>query len=68
MLKQHLTLGIPCSNRYQGQVQVYNILSQFIQSETDNIPKLHDLHRFESNSEHFEFIDFLHIDNYYLFL
>jgi hypothetical protein len=38
-----------------------------IQSAWDNIAELDDLHHFESDAEHFEFIDSLLADNNYMF-
>jgi hypothetical protein len=59
MLKQRLTLDITRSNRYQVRAQVDKVISHFIQSAMDNIAKLYDLHRFESDAEHLEFVDSL---------
>jgi len=67
MLKQRPTLDITLSNRYQVRAQVDNVKSHFIQSARDNIAELYDLHCFESNAEHLEFIDSLLADNKYLF-
>jgi len=67
MLKQRPTLDITRSNRYQVRTQVDNFKSHFIQSARDNIAELYDLHRFESNAEHLEFIDSLLADDEYLF-
>jgi hypothetical protein len=68
MLKQRPTLDITRSNQYQVRAQVDKVKSHFIQSGTDNIAELYDLHRFESATEGFEFIDSLLADNKYLFL
>jgi len=67
MLKQRPTLDITRSNRYQVRAQVDNVKSHFIQSARGNIAELYDLHRFESNAEHLEFIDSLLPDSKYLF-
>jgi len=67
MLKQRPTLDITCSNQYQAHAQVDNVRSHFIQSPGDNIAKLYDLHRFESDAESLEFIDSLLADYTYLF-
>jgi len=67
MLKQQSTLDIACSNRYQVQVQVNKVQSHSIQSARDHIAELYDLHHFESDTEHLEFIDSLLADNKYLF-
>jgi len=61
-------LDIGCSNRSQVRAQVDKVISHFIQSARDHIAELNDLHRFESTTEHFEFIDSLLADNKYLFL
>jgi len=60
-------LDITLSNRYQVRAQVDKVKFHFIQSARDNIAELYDLHRFESNAEHLEFIDSLLADNKYLF-
>jgi len=67
MLKQRPTFDITRSNWYQVRAQVDKVKSHFIQSTTDNIAELYDLHRFESTAEHLEFIDSLLADNKYLF-
>jgi len=67
MLNQRPTLNITRSNRCQVRAQVDKVKSHFIQSARDNIAELYDLHRFESNAEHLEFIDSLLTDNKYLF-
>jgi len=67
MLKQRPTLDITCSNRYQVRAHVDKVISHFIQSARDNIAELYDLHRFESATEHLEFIDSLLADNKYPF-
>jgi len=67
MLKQRPTLDITHSNRYQVRTQVDKVKSHFIQSARENIAELYDLHRFESNAEHLEFIDSLLADDEYLF-
>jgi len=67
MLKQRPTLDITHSNWYQVCAQVDKVKSHSIQSARDNIAELYDLHRFESNAEHLEFIDSLLADNKYLF-
>jgi len=60
-------LDITSSNRYQVQAQVDKVTSQFIQSARANIAEIYDLHRFESDAKHLEFIDSLLADNKYLF-
>jgi len=67
MLKQRPTLDITRSNRYQVRVQVDRVKSHLIQSARDNIAELYDLHRFESNADHLEFIDSLLADDKYIF-
>jgi len=67
MLKQQPTLDIPCSDRYQVCAQGDNVKSHSIQSPRDNIGELYDLHHFESDAEHLEFIDSLLADNMYRF-
>jgi len=67
MLNQRPTLDITCSNRYQVQAQVDKVKTHFFQSAMENIAELYDLHRFESVTERFEFIDSLLADNKYLF-
>jgi len=67
MLKQRPTLDITCSIQYQVRAQVDKVKSHFIQSARDHIAELYDLHRFESDAEHLEFIDSLLADNKYLF-
>jgi len=67
MLKQWLTLDITRSNRYQVHAQVNKVKSHFIQSAKDNMAELYDLHRFESNAECLEFIDYHLADNKYVF-
>jgi hypothetical protein len=68
MLDQRPTVDITRSNRYQVRAQVNKVKSHFIQSASDNIAELYDLHRFESAAECLEFIDSLLVDNKYLFL
>jgi len=67
MLKQWPTLDITRSNRYQVHAQVDTVKSHIFRSARDNIGELYDLHRFESATEHLEFIDSLQADNKYLF-
>jgi len=67
MLNQLPTVDITRSNRYQVRAQVDQVQSRFIQSARDNIAEIYDLHRFESATEHLEFIDSLVADNKYLF-
>jgi len=67
MQKQWPTLDITRSNRYQVRAPVDKVKSHFIQSASDNIAELYDLHRFESNAEHLQFIDSLLADNKYPF-
>jgi len=67
MLKQRPTLNIIRSKRYQVRAQVDNVRSHFIQSASDIIAELYDIHCFESNAERLEFIDSLLADNQYDF-
>jgi hypothetical protein len=60
-------LDIPCSSKYQIRAQGNQVKSHFNQSARDNIAELHDLHRYESDAEHLEFIDFLLADSMCLF-
>jgi hypothetical protein len=66
MLNQRPTVDSTRSNRYQVRAQVDKVKSHFIQSVRDNIAELYDFHRFESATEHLEFIDSLLADNKYL--
>jgi len=66
MLKQRPTLDITCSHWYQVRAQVDKVKSHLIQSASDNIAERYDLHCFESNAEHLEFINSLLADNKYL--
>jgi hypothetical protein len=67
MLNQLPTVDIKRSNRYQVRAQVDMVKSHFIQSASDNIAELYDLHRFESAAAHLVFIDSLLAHNKYLF-
>ena len=67
MLKQRPRLDIIWSNQYWVPAQVDIVKSHFIQSAMDNIAELYEFHHFESAVEHFEFIDSLLADNWYLF-
>jgi hypothetical protein len=67
MLKQWPTLDITCSNWYQVRAQVDKVKFHLLLSARDHIAELYDLHRFESDAEHLEFIDSLLADNKYLF-
>jgi len=64
---QRLRLEIKRSNQYQVRAQVDKVKSHLVQSARDTIAELYDLHRFESDPEHLEFIDCLLADNKYLF-
>ena len=64
---QRPTLDITRSNQYQVRAQVDKVKSHHIQSARENIAELYDLHRFESATEHLEFIDSLPADNKSLF-
>jgi len=66
MLKQRPTLDITCSHWDQVRAQVDQVKSYLIQSASDNIVELYDLHCFESNAERLEFINSLLADNKYL--
>jgi hypothetical protein len=67
MLKQWPRVDITRSNLYQVRAQVDKVKSDFIQSARDTIAKLYNLHHFESNAVHLEYIDSLLADNKYLF-
>jgi hypothetical protein len=60
-------LNITSSVRYQVQVQVDNVQSDFIQSARDHTAELYDLYRCESDAERLEFIDSLLANTMYLF-
>jgi len=66
MLKQWPTVDNTRSNWYPVQAEVDTVKSHFIQSTSDNIVELHDLHCFESNAECLTVIDSLPADNKYL--
>jgi hypothetical protein len=67
MLNQLPTVVIKRSNRNQVHAQVDTVKSHFIQSASDNIAELYDLHRIESATARLEIIDSLVADNKYLF-
>jgi hypothetical protein len=48
--------------------QVEQVKSHSLQSASDNIAELSDIHRFESTAERLEFIDSLLAENKYLFV
>jgi len=54
-----------CSKRYKVRVQVDKVKSYVIQSAKENIAEHYDLHCFESDAEHLEFIDSFLADNMY---
>jgi len=64
---QRPTLDITCSNWYQVCAQVDKVKSHSIQSATENVAELYDLHHFESDAKRLEFIHSLLADNKYLF-
>jgi len=66
MLKQQPMLHNTRSNWYQVHAQVNKVKSHFIQSARDNIAEQYDRRRFESASEHVEYIDYLPPDIRYL--
>jgi len=66
MVKQRPTLDIIGSNLCQVRAQVDKVKSHCIQSARDNTAEQYNIHRFESNAEHLDFIDFLLADNKYL--
>jgi len=68
MLKERRTLDITHSNLYQVRAQLNNVTSNFNQSAWDNIGEPYGLHGFESDAEHFEFMDSLVADNNIFFL
>jgi hypothetical protein len=63
MLKQRPTLDITRSNRYQVRTQVDKVKSHYIESASDIIAKLYDLHRSGSATDGLEFIYPLKADN-----
>jgi len=67
MLMQQPRLDITRSNQYQVRAQVDKVKSHCNKSARDYIAELYDLHRFESDAEHLEFIDSLLADSKYLF-
>ena len=67
MLKQWPMLDSTRSNQYQVRAQVDKVESHPIQTPRHNIAELYDLHRFQSDADHLEFIDSLLADNEYLF-
>jgi hypothetical protein len=67
MLTQQLTLDITRSNWYQVRAQVDQVKSHFIDSSRENVAERYELHCFESDTEHLEFINSLLVDNKYLF-
>jgi hypothetical protein len=67
MQKQWPTLDITRSNQYQVSAQVDKVKSHFIQSASDNIGELYDIHSIQSDTERLEFIHSLLADNKYLF-
>jgi hypothetical protein len=67
MLKKWPTWDITRLNWYQVQAQVDKAESHFIQPGRDNNAELYDIHRFESVTEHLEFVDSLQSDKMYLF-
>jgi hypothetical protein len=68
MLKQRPILDITCSNDYWVRVQVDKVMSYFFLLAREMIADHHDLHRFESNAEHSEFIYSASVDNRYIIL
>jgi hypothetical protein len=67
MLNLRPPFDIKCSNRHRVRAQVDKVISHVIQSTTDNIAELYDLHHFESPAESLEFIDSDLAENKYLF-
>jgi hypothetical protein len=67
LLKRQPTLDITRSIWYQVRAHVNKLKVNFIQSARDHIAELYDLHHFESDAEHLEFIDSLLADIKYLF-
>jgi hypothetical protein len=67
MLKRQPTLNITRSIRYLVRAQVDKVKSDCIQTAWDHIGELYDLHRFEFDAEHLEFIDCLLANHMYLF-
>jgi len=66
-LKRWPTVDITSSIRYQVRAQVDKVKYHYITSARDHIAEHFDLHPFESNGEHLEFIDSFLADNKYLF-
>ena len=66
MLKLRPTLDITCSIRYQVRAEVDKVTSHSIHSARDHTTEYYDLHRFESDTVHLEFIHSLLADNMYL--
>jgi hypothetical protein len=66
MLRQHPTSDITRSNWYQVCARVDKVNSDSNQSARENIAELYDLHCFESDAEHLEFLHSLLADNKYL--
>jgi hypothetical protein len=60
-------LDITLLVQYQVRAQTDKVKSHFIQSASDHIAELYDLHRSKSEPEHLEFIDSLLADIMYLF-
>jgi len=60
-------LNITNSNQFQVRAQVDKAKSNVIQSAMDGIAELYDLHHFETDAEHWKFIDFFWSHNKYLF-
>jgi hypothetical protein len=67
MLKLWPTLDSTCSIWYQVRAEVDKVTSHFIHSARNHTAEYYDLHRFESDTVHLEFIDSLLADNKYLF-
>jgi len=67
MLKQWPTLDITSSNRFHVPTQVAMVKSHSIQSVSDIIAELYDVHQIASDTERLEFIDSLQADTKYCF-
>jgi hypothetical protein len=67
MLKKWPTFDITRSNRHQVRAQVDKVKFHFVQSPSDKIAELYNLHRFEFAAECLEFINSFLAHNKYLF-
>jgi len=63
MLNQLPTSNIAFSNQIHDRAQLNEIGSHWTHSATDNNAMVYDLHHFESDAKHLEFIDSCLADN-----